>query len=312
MRQGGRRPAVRRCQGQPARARPSRPSARSRTATYSNGPATAPKSAPGARAALTCAPLRLQRATLTAALYARLGRRARQTRWLRRRGTSADASVDAARPGRGTRHNRLEPAVHRQDLDSRARAATPRLENALAGCAGTASHLEPDAPAPATTSTTTTRWAAARAARSWSAGLRLDARRHAPASRPAPAAATSARRAFAGVQPPHPHSGLDAELQRQHHDRRARSSCCRPTVDTAAMLDRLFGRPSRIRSLRQQAVQAYIAATGLPPRWSNSINFLSNRYYPRQAPAGRRRVAWRRAATWSLSVFERDDAPRCR
>jgi uncharacterized protein (PEP-CTERM system associated) len=49
-------------------------------------------------------------------------------------------------------------------------------------------------------------------------------------------------------------------------------------VDTAAMLDGLFAASFPDPAQRQQAVQAYIAATGLPPALANSINYLSNRY----------------------------------
>jgi uncharacterized protein (PEP-CTERM system associated) len=50
------------------------------------------------------------------------------------------------------------------------------------------------------------------------------------------------------------------------------------TIDTAAMLDTLFSARFRTRSLRQQAVQAYLQATGLPPSLANNVNYLSNRY----------------------------------
>jgi len=49
-------------------------------------------------------------------------------------------------------------------------------------------------------------------------------------------------------------------------------------VDTAAMLDGLFAASIPDAAQRQQAVQAYIAATGLPPTLATSINYLSNRY----------------------------------
>jgi len=50
------------------------------------------------------------------------------------------------------------------------------------------------------------------------------------------------------------------------------------SIDTAAMLDGLFAANFPDPVQRQQAVQAYIAATGLPPTLANSINYLSNRY----------------------------------
>jgi len=49
-------------------------------------------------------------------------------------------------------------------------------------------------------------------------------------------------------------------------------------LDTAAMLDGMFAASFPDPVLRQQAVQAYIAASGLPTTLGNSINYLSNRY----------------------------------
>jgi uncharacterized protein (PEP-CTERM system associated) len=49
-------------------------------------------------------------------------------------------------------------------------------------------------------------------------------------------------------------------------------------IDTAAMLDRLFAASFPDAVQRQQAVQAYIAATGLPASLADSVNYLSNRY----------------------------------
>jgi uncharacterized protein (PEP-CTERM system associated) len=50
------------------------------------------------------------------------------------------------------------------------------------------------------------------------------------------------------------------------------------TIDTASMLDTLFSASIPDPILRQQAVQAYLQATGLPPSLANNINYLSNRY----------------------------------
>jgi hypothetical protein len=50
------------------------------------------------------------------------------------------------------------------------------------------------------------------------------------------------------------------------------------TIDTASMLDRMFLTSFPDPLLRQQAVQTYMAATGLPPSLASSINYLSNRY----------------------------------
>jgi len=49
-------------------------------------------------------------------------------------------------------------------------------------------------------------------------------------------------------------------------------------IDTASMLDAMFAANFPDPVQRQQAVQAYIAATGLPSSLANSINYLSNRY----------------------------------
>jgi uncharacterized protein (PEP-CTERM system associated) len=49
-------------------------------------------------------------------------------------------------------------------------------------------------------------------------------------------------------------------------------------IDTAAMLDRMFSSTIPDPIERAQAVQAYMAATGLPPSLANNINYLSNRY----------------------------------
>jgi uncharacterized protein (PEP-CTERM system associated) len=50
------------------------------------------------------------------------------------------------------------------------------------------------------------------------------------------------------------------------------------TIDTAALLDTLFSASIPDPVLRQQAVQAYLQSTGLPPSLANNINYLSNRY----------------------------------
>lgn len=49
-------------------------------------------------------------------------------------------------------------------------------------------------------------------------------------------------------------------------------------IDTAAMLDNLFAAAYPDPAQRQQIVQAYLAATGLPPTLADSVNYLSNRY----------------------------------
>lgn len=51
------------------------------------------------------------------------------------------------------------------------------------------------------------------------------------------------------------------------------------TVDTAAMLDRLFAATVTDPAERQRAVAAYMRAAGLPPALANNINYFSNRYF---------------------------------
>lgn len=50
------------------------------------------------------------------------------------------------------------------------------------------------------------------------------------------------------------------------------------TIDTAALLDTLFSASIPDPVQRQQAIQAYLQATGLPPSLANNVNYLSNRY----------------------------------
>jgi uncharacterized protein (PEP-CTERM system associated) len=49
-------------------------------------------------------------------------------------------------------------------------------------------------------------------------------------------------------------------------------------IDTAGMLDRLFTSAYPDPAARQQVVQAYMVATGLPPSLFHNVNFLSNRF----------------------------------
>ena len=49
-------------------------------------------------------------------------------------------------------------------------------------------------------------------------------------------------------------------------------------IDTAALLDRLFSANYPDPVERERIVQAYIAATGLPPSLADNVNYLSNRY----------------------------------
>jgi uncharacterized protein (PEP-CTERM system associated) len=50
------------------------------------------------------------------------------------------------------------------------------------------------------------------------------------------------------------------------------------TVNTADLLNNLFSSSIADPAMRQQAVDAYIKATGLPPSLANNINYFSNRY----------------------------------
>lgn len=78
------------------------------------------------------------------------------------------------------------------------------------------------------------------------------------------------------------------------------------TIDTSALLDRLFAASIADPAVRQEAVAAYIRDNGLPPSLSEDINFLSNRYFRRKELLGS--VAFRMARTsglLSLSSSER-------
>jgi uncharacterized protein (PEP-CTERM system associated) len=50
------------------------------------------------------------------------------------------------------------------------------------------------------------------------------------------------------------------------------------TIDTASLLDRLFAPNIPDPVARQQAIEAYLRATGLPASLANNVNYLSNRY----------------------------------
>lgn len=51
------------------------------------------------------------------------------------------------------------------------------------------------------------------------------------------------------------------------------------TIDTAALLDSLFAATIADPAQRQQAVEAYMRQTGLPPSLADSINYITNRYF---------------------------------
>ncbi|MEH6433575.1 TIGR03016 family PEP-CTERM system-associated outer membrane protein [Massilia sp. DD77] len=78
------------------------------------------------------------------------------------------------------------------------------------------------------------------------------------------------------------------------------------TIDTAALLDRLFAASFPDPVERQRMVAAYIQASGLPPSLADSVNFLSNRYMRQkllQASSAYRRG--RSSAVLSLYASER-------
>jgi uncharacterized protein (PEP-CTERM system associated) len=102
-----------------------------------------------------------------------------------------------------------------------------------------------------------------------------------------PSARTSLQASFG-----HRYFGKTGSLAASHHSRHSvwsinysdsitttRQQFVLPSaIDTAAMLDTLFSASIPDPVLRQQAVQAYIQSTGLPPTLANNINYLSNRY----------------------------------
>jgi uncharacterized protein (PEP-CTERM system associated) len=72
--------------------------------------------------------------------------------------------------------------------------------------------------------------------------------------------------------------------------------------DTAAMLDKLFTNSIPDPLVREQAVQAYIQATGLPPTLAESVNYFSNRYM-RQKQAQAAFILNGAHSTLTLSAF---------
>lgn len=78
------------------------------------------------------------------------------------------------------------------------------------------------------------------------------------------------------------------------------------TLDTATLLDRLFASTITDPVVRQQAVAAYIQDNALPPSLSDSINFLSNRYFRQKDLQGSVALKLARSsAVLSLSSNER-------
>jgi uncharacterized protein (PEP-CTERM system associated) len=78
-------------------------------------------------------------------------------------------------------------------------------------------------------------------------------------------------------------------------------------IDTAALLDSMLMSAYPDAAARQQAVQAYMAGTGLPPTLADSINYLSNRYIRSKRLQGA--VTMRGARSdLTLSVFREERA----
>ena len=78
------------------------------------------------------------------------------------------------------------------------------------------------------------------------------------------------------------------------------------TIDTAALLDRLFQTSIPDPVQRQQAVAAYMAATGLPPGLADSVNYLTNRYMRQKLLQGSAAFrSLRNSAVLSLYASER-------
>ena len=79
------------------------------------------------------------------------------------------------------------------------------------------------------------------------------------------------------------------------------------TIDTAALLDRLFSANYPDPVERERIVQAYMAATGLPPSLADNVNYLSNRYMRQKMLQAT--GAWRKgrsSAVLSLYASKRD------
>ena len=75
------------------------------------------------------------------------------------------------------------------------------------------------------------------------------------------------------------------------------------TIDTASLLDSLFGASIPDPVLRQQAVQAYLQATGLPPSLANNVNYLSNRFLRQKQLQGAVAFNWAHSSLVT-SVFK--------
>jgi uncharacterized protein (PEP-CTERM system associated) len=78
------------------------------------------------------------------------------------------------------------------------------------------------------------------------------------------------------------------------------------TIDTAALLDTLFSASIPDPVLRQQAVQSYLQATGLPPSLANNVNYLSNRYLRQKQLSAAVAFSWAHSSlVTSVSKTER-------
>jgi uncharacterized protein (PEP-CTERM system associated) len=78
-------------------------------------------------------------------------------------------------------------------------------------------------------------------------------------------------------------------------------------IDTADLLDRLFSVTIPDPLARQQAVAAYMLATGLPPSLADNVNYLSNRYMRQKLLRASSAFNWSRStAVLSLFASERN------
>ena len=77
-------------------------------------------------------------------------------------------------------------------------------------------------------------------------------------------------------------------------------------IDTARLLDSLFSASIPDPVLRQQAVQAYLLQTGLPPSLADNVNYLSNRYMRQKLLQASSAFKWARSSlVLSASASER-------
>lgn len=77
------------------------------------------------------------------------------------------------------------------------------------------------------------------------------------------------------------------------------------SVDTGALLDRLFATAIPDPAARREAIAAYIQNTGLPPSLANDVNFLSNRYFRQRSLQGS--MAFKLARTTGILSVSRSE-----